>query len=67
MGKKYKSDDLLDSCLETCEISCSKCSATGTEHGVDVYLGSEIFFEKGWRATPINTFCPKCVKKHLKL
>lgn len=63
---KYKPEDLLDSCHEEVTISCSKCKNNDSTHQLDIYEAIDEFFERGWRATSVNTYCPKCSKKHLK-
>jgi len=66
MSKKYKSDDLLESCITSTEISCTKCHTTNVLHNVDEFGAIDSFFEDGWKATPNHTYCPKCSKKYLK-
>ncbi len=65
MSKKYKPDDLDGYVFTTTDISCSKCSESDTTGG-DEYEAMKYFFNKGWRATPNNCYCPKCAKKYLK-
>ena len=62
---KYTPEQLFDSCETTTEITCTKCRANVYTCG-DENLACDDFFNKGWRATSNNTYCPACSKKHLK-
>lgn len=63
---RYSSEQLIDFCQEEVTLYCTNCKESQTEHNVDSNWGSEIFFEKGWRGTENNCYCPKCAKKKLK-
>lgn len=63
---KYSPEQLWDVCETITNICCTKCSETTTTWG-DESNASDEFFDKGWRATPNNTYCPECAKKILKL
>lgn len=62
--KKYHAYDLTDFIQVEVTIECSNCQK------VDGYLGEggeDYLFDKGWRATKNNVYCPECAKKKLKL
>jgi len=67
MPKIKTAQDLNESIHCTAEIQCGKCLEKDTTYCVDEDEGAQRFFDKGWRATPYNTYCPNCVKKyHIK-
>jgi DNA-directed RNA polymerase subunit RPC12/RpoP len=56
---------LYESIQEHCDITCTKCGEMRTA-SCDGSIAAGLFYERGWRATAMNIFCPKCAKKHLK-
>lgn len=62
---KYVAEQLYDSVQTTTDITCTKCRKSDITCG-DEWIACDTFFSKGWRATPNNTYCPDCAKKHLK-
>ena len=67
---KNKKDKILSALYDKLDveisISCSKCHLSDNVFGQDENQASESFYDNGWRATDINTYCPACAKKYLK-
>lgn len=63
-GIKYM--QLLDSLDLLAHIQCSKCGKEDYMDSYDEYQSMKQFYSEGWRATELNTYCPKCAKKYLK-
>lgn len=65
--KKHTADELFDFIMEetTCEITCTNCGKSEGNYG-DAMYEQDRFFNKGWRATKDNCYCPTCAKKKLK-
>lgn len=59
--------NLIDSVQIVAEIKCSRCNNTGTIGDRDEFDAALFFFDKGWRGTSQNCYCPKCAHKYLKL
>ena len=66
--RKYTTDDLYNFIEEisTCTITCSSCGKDEQTYNSDAYYDQDKFFEKGWRATVDNVYCPECAPKKLK-
>lgn len=62
---KYLPEQLYDSIETISEIKCTKCRKSDFIPG-DEALACSDFFDRGWIATPNNTYCPSCAKKYLK-
>lgn len=66
--QKYEPIDLWDSIETECTITCSNCGTQSSLHCVDSCDATDIFFNKGWRATKSgNVYCPGCATKKLKV
>lgn len=61
--KYYETLSRFDGYTQTItEIVCSKCNKNESIDGDD-YDAIAYFYEKGWRATEKNCYCPSCRKK----
>jgi len=67
MGKKtYDWTDLFNGIVTIDKIKCTRCQREDETGGNDNWKSSMKFFNIGWRATRLNTYCPVCAKKKLK-
>ena len=53
-------DYLMDASMEIVSIECTKCHKIVSV----IYFNAEDFYNKGWRATANNVYCPKDAKKY---
>ena len=61
--RTYQPDDLIDFIQTEETIYCTGCKKTESV----MALESEIyFFDKGWRVTKDNCYCPECASKKIK-
>ncbi len=52
-------NNLMEASYEIITIKCTRCD---NEVTTDFFCAEE-FYNKGWRATENNTYCPTCAKK----
>lgn len=64
IDKHHEAISKFDGFTETLtEIFCTKCKKSEYIDG-DQYDTFDYFYEKGWRATERNCYCPTCRKKY---
>lgn len=62
---KHPEIQLLDSVGTISIICCTRCNKE--ERGsYDENEAAGAFYELGWRATEVHTYCPSCAEKYLK-
>jgi len=52
-------NNLLEASYELVSIECTRCHKIESTN----FFCAEEFYNRGWRATEKNIYCPKCSKK----
>lgn len=64
---KYKPEDIEDWIHIELSVYCTNCNNEYNVVETNEQYFSEDLFDIGWRSTDKNLYCPKCVRKKLKI